>query len=329
MPCTKCRQAPKRRSKGKRNRRQISRQGEIPAPECINYDPNNPPPGWPVDFVPWTGRGDIPPELRCNLTPPLVNISAREAFHAYQKQSLQGGKRVMFIDVRTYAETRYVGSPAQVNSITLKCGKVIVPDGFCAKLESKDGRQYLKVYCRGRRKYIPVSDVAKTDLSAISFTVPVEFHDAKTGKKTLNPLFGFQIDGLIKTYQPDRIIFFCRSGQRSSIGCYYQYCPFQELFPGVLSGKIIAYEVESDVENGFGGFESTTYSNSFLGYRGYPGRNTADIGSVESVSFKDQKLPIITNQVPKVIDVDPQTGAVLHVDTLDAEPWANRVYYKR
>lgn len=299
-----------------------------PCPECIVYDPERPPVGWPqfppgeqFDPLRWENRGELPPERRCTLTPPLVNISAEAAFDAYQRQDLDGGSKVIFIDVRTHDEIYWVGLAAQVNSITLKAGGTVVPDYFKALIDPTCQAQAneIKYELSGSPTTTLASDIESINLTGISYNIPVEFIDTLTGESRLNPLFGKQCDALIRELQPDRIIFYCRSGQRSSIGCYYQFCPFEQLFPGVLGGSIIAYEVESPV-NGRGGFEGTSYNNTFLGYRGFPGRYTADSGQ-ESVAFKDMKLPIVIGTLPKTICVQPVSGATLKLDALDALPW--------
>lgn len=300
----------------------------FPCPQCVDYDPNNPPPGWPIQVVPWAGRENIPSELRCNLTPPLVNISSRDAFEGYQSQSLGGGKKVVIFDVRTPEEVVWVGVPTQVNSLTLMSGEVVVPDNYLVTLRNGLQSDHLEYLVGGVLVKTSVLDVASTNLTGISYNVPVEFVDCNTGVKTLNPLFGKMVDGILRETGADRAIFFCRSGQRSSIGCYYQYCPFEILFPGVLSGSIIAYEVEGDV-NGYGGFEGNSNSDRFIGYRGFPGRRTAGVGAIPSVSFKDMNLPIKIGTLPKIIKVDPMTGATLYLDSLDAAPWANRIMSKR
>jgi len=297
-----------------------------PRPECINYDPMRPPLGWPDQVAPWAQRGEIDPEIRCNLTPPLVNINATTAMYAYEKQDIdQNQGNVIFIDVRTHDEVYWIGVPTQVNSITLKNSTVLVPDYFIATLEPScdDSDNLLHFTVQGQDVQIPASAVASSQLSSVSYNVPVEYVDTLTGQKTLNPLWGKQADAIIAETGADRIIFFCRSGQRSSVGCYYEFCPFQVLFPGILGMQMIAYEVETQVINGRGGFEGTDYSNSLLGYRGFPGRSTANLAMSPSASFKDAGLPMDTGMLPKTAIVRSSDGALLHLDELDAPAWAN------
>jgi len=297
-----------------------------PCAECIVYDPTRPPPGWPNDLVPWAGRGDLPPETRCNLTPPLVNISAETAFDYYQNQSIDGvNHKVVMIDVRTPEEVYWVGIPAQVNSITMNTDQKIIPDNYKVILNPTCDSKApsLKFEVNSNPVSILSSDVKTTNLTGISYNIPVEYINTVTGVKQNNPLFGKQVDALITALSPDRIIFFCRSGERSSIGCYYQFCPFEKLFPGVISGNIIAYEVEGPKGTGVGGFEGRTYNDVMIGYRGFPGRYTADFPPEESVSFKDMGLPIKTSTLPKSVCVQPVSGALLKIDKLDAAPWAD------
>lgn len=292
-------------------------------PPCQDpFNPNCPPPGWPEPFAPWAQRGSIPAATRCNLTPPLINISARKAFCAYQKQSIDGGKGVVIFDVRDPNEQYWIGVPAQVNSMITTRGRKIIPDYYYAVLKTSDGecrQQYWEYRVKGKKRVKFVECIKSADLTGMVYNIPVELINGSTGKKTLNPLFGKQIDALISALKPTRVIFFCRSGQRSSIGCYYQYCPFG-LFPQIIGKQIIAYEVEAKI-NGNGGFEGSDYSRRYLGYRGFPGRVTKCITETASVSFKDMNLPVITTHVAKNVIVNPDTGELISFDQLDAAPW--------
>lgn len=303
-----------------------------PRPECKLYDVNKPPPGWPEFAVPWASRaGAANP---CNLTPPLINIDSVDAVSAYQQQAMQGqfgpaagGSKVIVIDVRTPDEVYWIGVPAQVNSITLKSGGVIVPDYYNVTLNTDaDGSApSLHYKVNGVAQSTLTSNVASTYLTGISYNVPVEFIDTNTGIKHLNDKFGQQIDAIIRETDADRIIFFCRSGLRSSIGCYYEFCPFEQLFPGVLQQQMFAFEVESAITNGRGGFEGTSYSDSMIGYRGFPGRYTASAGLTESVAFKDRGLPIKIGTIPKTVLVQPLNGATVRFDELDQPSWAESI----
>lgn len=295
-----------------------------PCPQCITYDPNSPPPGWPNQYFPWDQRGNLPAAVRCNLTLPLKNLNARQAFEAYQLQQIDGGSGVIFLDVRTPEEVYWVGVPTQVNKLTFKDGSSVVPDLYFATLSTcpSNGTPYIEYKVNGVANKVLASTVAATDLTNMTYNVPLEFVDPSTGVSQFNPLWGKQIDALIRDLNPTRIIFFCRSGDRAAIGTYYQFVPFEQLFPGILSGKIIAYSVDVPKPTvGYGGFEGSTYGNTILGYRGFPGRATSG-EPFESVSFKDMGLPIKTSTTPKTVCVQPLTGATLKIDRLDAQPWA-------
>ena len=297
-----------------------------PRPECIAYDPNTPPPGWPEFAAPWSQRGNISAEIRCNLTPPLININATTAMYAYETQDIDSNTgNVIFIDVRTAEEVYWIGAPTQVNSITLKNGTVYVPDYFIAILEpSCDGTDdMIHFTVDDSDVWIPASSIATSHLTGVSYNVPVENIDSVTGEKSLNPLWGKQADAIIEATGADRIIFFCRSGVRSSVGCYYEFCPFRVLFGGIFSAQMVAYEVETPTINGRGGFEGTDYNNAFLGYRGFPSRHTDSLSAEPSASFKDAGLPIDTGMLPKRARVQPLSGELMELDELDAPAWAN------
>jgi len=295
-----------------------------PEPECVSYDINKPPPGWPEFAVPWASRqGQANP---CSLTPPLVNINATTAMQGYEKQDLGSGSKVIIIDVRDPNEYYWVGAATQVNRIVMKNNQTYIPKYFLATLEptcdDSDNRVHFIDSSDDSDVSVSVADIARTEVTGVSYNVPVEYVDGQTGVKTLNPLFGKQLDAIVRENGADRIIFYCRSGQRSSIGCYYKFCPFEQLFPGILGMQMIAYEVESAITNGRGGFQGTDYSNAFLGYRGFPGRNTDNLDVSPSAAFMDAGLPMDTGMLPKTVRVQPLTGETLHIDTLDAAPWA-------
>lgn len=322
------------------------------AAECLdaNYDPNTPPPGWAQNIDPilppeirWDQRANYDESVRCNLTPPLTNINADVAFDSYQAQTMlndsnDGGERVIMIDVRTPEELYWVGVPAQVNKINLTNGQSVVPDNYRAELVPAilpHKPPYLKYKVNGKTRFKSVKRVENTELSGMVFNVPVSFRDANTGETTLNPDFGTQVDALVQDLQADRVIFYCRSGQRSSIGCYYQFCPFGIFFsarsPLNPNGPLVLYEVETDLVdengvlvNGRGGFEGTSYGNRFLGYRGFPGRVTSGIGDTESASFKDAGLPMIIGKTPKTVEAERLPDGSINViqrDELDVQPW--------
>jgi len=280
-------------------------------PTCCPEGEACPPTWWPEG---------MPFPEDCIVHPPLVRISAEEAFDAYQAQEIDGQPGVMMFDVRTPEELYWVGTPAQVNEIELDDGSIIVPDDYKALLKPHPGvsqPQQIEIAVEGKTERLSVDEVVSTDLSPIAYNVPVEYLDPTTGETTLNPRFGFTTDALVAEYTEtspaglSSVVFFCRSGRRSSVGCYYKYCPFSLMDP-----SITAYEVEATDEfgnevNGLGGFESTSASNRYLGYRGFPGRRSAGVLAAESVAFKDTGLPIVIGHVP-----------MTELGHLPALPWA-------
>jgi len=304
-------------------------------PQCRQFDPNSPPPNWP-GFIPgleWNTRGNLPIERLCTLTPPLININANASLYAYQQQSIPnepqygpgvGGQKVIYIDVRTPEEIYWVGVPTQANSVTLKTSQVLIPDFFITRLVNTGAGspEAIEFTVGGVPHSYAPSEIASISMSDIVYNVPVEYVDANTGVKTLNPLWGKQADAILRETGADRIIFYCRSGQRSSIGCYYEFCPFEQLFPGILGGQMFAFEVESAIENGRGGFQGTDYSNTFNGYRGYPERYTVDSSVSPSAAFMDAGLPMDTGKLPITVTVQPSTGATLSIDSIPVPSWA-------
>ena len=252
----------------------------------------------------WTGAfEDIPPE--CNISPPLISIEATEAFDMYQELKAKEKKRrptVLMLDVRTADEAYWTGQAAQVDEITLKNGASIIPYRYKAVLEDtnkivyyeddeddQNSRRLGKQEAKRTKKVIDTDDVSKITLSPIALNIPVQFVDPLTGTKSLNQGFGKAVDEIITEFPTiTTIIWYCRSGLRSSIGCYAPYCP-----RALASPNIVNYEVEG-TSNGNGGFEGSSYSNSRLGYRGFPNRDTEG----QSVSFKDQGLPIVIGMKP-------------------------------
>lgn len=296
---------------------------EIPDPNIEsgcqgNYNAANKPGDWDsiyggalAAYYPWPGQVAKGNGYQCMLTPPLTRISASEAFDAYQNQSIGGGNKVIFVDVRTPEEVLWVGQPAQVNSIELKDGTIIIPENYRVTLNTTRYKwPVLEYKVDGKTQYTEVSDVKKTHLSGMAYNVPVENVDAVTGKRTINPDLGNQINQLIQATGANRVIFFCRSGQRSTIGCYYKYCPMALFAPGIISYEVEAKDANGNEINGYGGFESTADSSRFLGYRGFPGRGTdGGILLTPSVSFKDAALPIVIDKSAPNTPMDPASSS--------------------
>jgi rhodanese-related sulfurtransferase len=282
-----------------------------------NYDSGDKPADWDTiyggalaQFYPWSGQGAKGDGYQCMLTPPLTRITASQAFDAYQKQSIDGGNKVIFIDVRTPEEVFWVGQPAQVNYIKLKNGTTIVPDNYRAVLNTtKKKEPVLEYKVNGKKQYTSVYDVEETNLSGMVYNVPVEYTDPLTKKRTLNPDLANKINQLVQATGANRVIFYCRSGQRSTIGCYYKYCPMSLFAPGLISYEVEAVDANGNEINGNGGFESTSGSSRYLGYRGYPGRLTEGVLSTPSVSFKDAGLPIAIGKPAPDTPLDPTSSS--------------------
>ncbi len=145
--------------------------------------------------------------------------------------------------------------------------------------------------------------VESVDLSPIAFSIPVEYRNVTTDDKSLNNDFGANMLSLFSSFPGEAAIFFCRSGKRSSVGCYIHYCT--ELLQVAGSGMTF-YEVDAvdeitgDEKSGNGGFEGSTYSNKYLGYRGFPGR--LKVSPYSAVDFKDSGLPIIIGKTPQTLE---------------------------
>ncbi len=283
-------------------------------PTCCPEGEACPPEWWPAG---------LPFPDDCIVHPPLVRISAEEAFEAYQAQELDGQPGVMMIDVRTPEEVYWVGAPAQVNLVELANGDAVVPDGFKALLQphpSRNQPHQIEVSIDGKAKRLSTAEVVSADLTPIAYNVPVEYVDPMSGTVTLNPAFGMSTDALVADFAESSpvglssVVFFCRSGQRSSVGCYYKYCPFSLMDPALTAYEVEATDQHGNEVNGLGGFESTAADNRYLGYRGFPGRVTDGVLATGSVSFKDLGLPIVIGQAPMTV-----------LDDLLALPWASRV----
>ena len=270
----------------------------------------------------------------CFATPPLIRISATQAFDAYQSQTITGygnepRQGVLVIDVRTPEEVYWVGQVAQVSSVDLKDGSSVVPDFYKTVLQQdkfeskqdstgkkKESSWSISFTIDGEETSVPTDDIDKITTKPFAFNAPVEYRDVEANVKTLNPYIGSDVMSIVQQFNPlpQAVIFYCRSGQRSTIGCYYGYCT--ELFQGFLENGIVGYEVELSGEevgseiNGNGGFEGSSYSNRFNGYRGFPGRMdivdedevgnlfTNEEATIKAADFKDAGLPITIGKQP-------------------------------
>lgn len=134
----------------------------------------------------------------------------------------------------------WVGQASQVNNIVLSSQENIIPTNFKATLQP-DGESGTKIVTDAVT--LSPDDITEVDLSPTFFNVPVEYLDASTVTKTLNPNFGASIKNLFEAFPSEAVIFSCRSGNRSTIGCYVWYCS-EFLDPSLSMGKTF-YEVEA------------------------------------------------------------------------------------
>jgi len=217
-------------------------------------------------------------------TLPPIPITADEAFDAVtqQKDPLSGVPgRVLLVDVRTHAEFHWVGAAAMVKAITLKNGGVIVPDWGKVKIEHEG--KFLVFRVGGKNERIQVKTVAKLDMAGIAKNIPYQTWNDATFGMALNPTFGAEVEALAGDDRPV-LILFCRSGGRTDAGN-----AVAKLYPEKFSA---IYEIDQpNAVTNHGGFEGSSYSDVFNGYRGYPERETL-IQSSPSVSWKDAGLPI-------------------------------------
>jgi rhodanese-related sulfurtransferase len=216
-----------------------------------------------------------------------IPISAEQAFDSVQTQTdpISGEvKSVALIDVRTRAEFYWVGSACQVDEIITTTGDSIIPD-YGKVLLAEDGR-FIRFEINGRNKRLQVRKVSEIALSPIALNIPYKLWDEATATSYENPDFGNEVEALAGDY--DVLIFFCRSGGRSE-DCLGEFDT--SLFYAI-------YEIDQpDGKSGRGGFEGTSYSNVYNGYRGFPERLT-ELQEHSSVSWKDTGLPMKTSVNP-------------------------------
>lgn len=220
--------------------------------------------------------------------PPLpIPISAEDAFDAtiLQVDPLSGeSKNVVLVDVRTRAEWFWIGAPSKVTKIVLDNGREIEPDMGKARLVHEG--KFLEFERNGSRARALVRKIDSVSLEPIARNIPYLLWDEATG--TLAPNgeefanFVEDVEALATEEEFDILIFFCRSGGRSQ-NCLpdFDVTLFEEI-----------YEIDQpDGKTGRGGFEGSSYGNVYLGYRGFPERQTF-FQNHESVSWKDAGLPL-------------------------------------
>jgi hypothetical protein len=216
-----------------------------------------------------------------------MKLTAEQAFDAVQKQidpSTGMPAHVVLVDVRSRAEYYWVGTAAQVKTITLVDQTSIVPDLGKVKLVHEG--KFLEYAAAGEIRRTQVTKVASVAMAPIAYSVPYQLWDETTRKMAINPEFAAEMQKLAGTV----VIFFCRSGGRTDANnCVKLADP--ALFQAV-------YEIDQpDGATNHGGFESSNYGNVFNGYRGFPGRLTGDQAH-PSVSWKDAGLPIAIGATP-------------------------------
>lgn len=213
-------------------------------------------------------------------------ISAEEAFDSTISQldpASGAPANVALVDIRTVAETYWVGSPAKVDRLITVDGEEIVPDN--GKVQQWRGSNWL-VYNQGMghcswKNYIHVSDIDSYITSPIATVIPYKNWDDSTANKVDNEEFMAQMQALADS-GVESVILMCRSGKRSSEA--------GAALPDSMFATV--YEVDQpDGKNGRGGFQGTSYSDRYNGYRGYPGRQTRNEDN-PSVSWQDAGLPM-------------------------------------
>jgi rhodanese-related sulfurtransferase len=216
-----------------------------------------------------------------------VPITAEEAFDAVQLKvdPISGiESNIVLVDVRSRAEYFWVGGVCMMDEIVTLDETSIFPDIGKVKL-SNDGR-FLGFSVNGMYRRLKVRNVAEVSLKPIAVNIPFKLWDEDAVSLKSNPTFAEEVEALAEEY--DRIIFFCRSGVRTSdlINTFNT-----ELFTEI-------YEIDQpDGQIGTGGFEGSSYENVYNGYRGFPDRMT-EIQEHFSVSWKDFGFPIRIGMKP-------------------------------
>lgn len=220
-----------------------------------------------------------------------IPITAEQAFDAYanQEDPVTGiPANVAIVDIRATAEYYWVGTCAQVDKIITKNGDEIIPYNGKAKLSGKTGLLRFKVYKDESTipRLIHVSKVEEIESTPIAINIPYMIWDDETCQKVLNDNFVNDIEALAAE-GIEAIIMMCRSGKRSTTAEF----DFS-LFTAV-------YEIDQpDGKNGRGGFQGTSYDDTYNGYRGFPGRKTF-YQEHKSVSWSDAGLPVHIGWCPE------------------------------
>lgn len=211
----------------------------------------------------------------------LIPITAEQAFDAQASQiDPESGDpaKVIIVDIRSVAEYHWVGAPAKVDEIITK-RSTIVPDDGKVNVFGR-GNNLLRFKVNGNLRVLSAKSVENMKTSPIALNIPYETKDYETWEKKPNLDFAGDIEALAE--EDTSIILICRSGKRTTKA----YAKFDtNLFKAV-------YEIDQpDGKNGRGGFQGTSYSDAYNGYRGFPERKTS-FQNHESVSWSDAGLPI-------------------------------------
>ena len=214
-------------------------------------------------------------------------VTAEQAFDAVQLQvdpATGQQAKVLLVDVRTRAEWYWIGAPAAATLVTMDDGRVYTPD--LGKVFLKEEGKFLDFEENHRPRRVRVSKVAGVTLAPIAVNVPWKLWDEATATMTDNPDFATELASLVDAGSVDVLIFYCRSGHRS------QQCVTDDLVAALpVTVRLYEIDIESEGLGGYGGFEGSTYGNAFIGYRGFPGRETR-FEEFPSVSWEDTGLPI-------------------------------------
>jgi rhodanese-related sulfurtransferase len=220
----------------------------------------------------------------CSRTHP---ITAEQAFDSVLTQTdpVTGETTsVVLVDVRTRAEYFWVGAASKVDKIFTINDDSFTPDD--GKVLLTGNGRFLLFETNDRNKRLQVKKVSEILLSPIAINIPFKLWDEATGTLSINENFATDVGALASSFNV--IITFCRSGGRSE-DCLVDFDT--SLFEAF-------YEIDQpDGKSGRGGFEGTSYSNVYNGYRGFPERLT-EIQENPSVSWKDTGLPIKTSVNP-------------------------------
>ena len=218
-----------------------------------------------------------------------VPITAEQAFDAYANQvdpATGDAASVAIVDVRTTAEYYWVGTCAQVDEIITTKGDEIIPEN--GKVKLKANSRILRFDVDGHPRALHVKHVDEIVTSSIATHIPYMTWDDESCDEDMvvNEDFDDDIEALAGQ-GIDIVIMMCRSGKRTS-DAVFDFSLFTEV-----------YEIDQpDGKNGRGGFQGTSYSDAYNGFRGFPGRTTS-FQEHESVSWSDAGLPIHIGECPE------------------------------